>query len=396
MNIMKSSSVALLSLLLALPLAAAPWKRHTIDNSSKGADGVRLLDVNGDGLLDVATGWEEGGVVRAYLNPGPGKSKAEWPAVTVGKVKSAEDAVFFDLDNDGAIDVVSSCEGGTKTVFVHWAPKDQSKYLDASAWKTEAFPATEKKAAWMFAMPLQMDGVGGVDLVVAAKGSGGVGWLEAPENPRDLKAWKYHKLADASWIMSLRKTDMDGDGDLDILGSDRKGKNSRIFWLENPKGAGAWKEHVIGALGQQVMFLDIADLNGDGRREIVVPVPSRNLIILSPPKDPREKWQEHRISFPATYGTSKGARIVDVDGDGKMDIVGTCEHADKDLSGVFWLSYTNSPADKNWTDHDIGGPVGLKYDRIEMIDLDGDGDLDLMSCEERDQLGVFWYENPTK
>ena len=94
MNIMKSSFVALLSLLLALPLAAAPWQRHTIDNSSKGADGVRLLDVNGDGLLDVATGWEEGGVVRAYLNPGPGKSKAEWPAVTVGKVKSAEDAVF--------------------------------------------------------------------------------------------------------------------------------------------------------------------------------------------------------------------------------------------------------------------------------------------------------------
>ena len=37
---------------------------------------------------------------------------------------------------------------------------------------------------------------GGVDLVVAAKGRGGVGWLEAPENPRDLKAWKYHKLAD--------------------------------------------------------------------------------------------------------------------------------------------------------------------------------------------------------
>jgi hypothetical protein len=31
-----------------------------------------------------------------------------------------------------------------------------------------------------------------------------------------------------------------------------------------------------------------------------------------------------------------------------------------------------------------------------MIDVDGDGDLDLMSCEERDQLGVFWYENPSK
>jgi len=46
-------------------------------------------------------------------------------------------------------------------------------------------------------------------------------------------------------------------------------------------------------------------------------------------------------------------------------------------------------------DTDIGGPLGLKYDRIELIDIDADGDLDLFSCEERDQLGVFWYENPT-
>jgi len=141
---MKLSLVISLSLLLALSLAAEPWMRHTIDNSSKGADGVRLMDVNGDGLLDVATGWEEGGVVRVYINPGPKKSKAEWPAVTVGKVKSVEDAVFFDVDNDGAIDVVSSCEGKTKAIYVHWAPKDKSKYLDESAWTTEAFPATLK------------------------------------------------------------------------------------------------------------------------------------------------------------------------------------------------------------------------------------------------------------
>ncbi len=98
----------------AISATAEPWKRHTIDKSSKGADGVRLMDVNGDGLLDVATGWEEGGVVRAYINPGPKKSKAEWPAVTVGRVKSAEDAVFFDVDKDGAIDVVSCCEGGVR------------------------------------------------------------------------------------------------------------------------------------------------------------------------------------------------------------------------------------------------------------------------------------------
>jgi len=58
-----------------------PWVRHTIDASSRGADGVRLADVNGDGHPDIATPWEEGGVVRAYLNPGPEHVAGSWPAL---------------------------------------------------------------------------------------------------------------------------------------------------------------------------------------------------------------------------------------------------------------------------------------------------------------------------
>jgi len=44
-----------------------------------------------------------------YLNPGPAEAKKAWPAVTVGQVKSPEDAVFADLDGDGAVDVIT-CE----------------------------------------------------------------------------------------------------------------------------------------------------------------------------------------------------------------------------------------------------------------------------------------------
>ena len=34
-------------------------------------------------------------------------------------------------------------------------------------------------------------------------------------------------------------------------------------------------------------------------------------------------------------------------------------------------------------------------DLLEAVDLDGDGDLDLITCEEVADLGVIWYENPT-
>ncbi|MCA9412820.1 MAG: hypothetical protein KC944_16520, partial [Candidatus Omnitrophica bacterium] len=49
----------------------------------------------------------------------------------------------------------------------------------------------------------------------------------------------------------------------------------------------------------------------------------------------------------------------------------------------------------DWESYSISGDkVGIKFDLLEMIDLDGDGDLDLLTCAERENLGVFWYENP--
>ena len=155
----------------------APWKRHTIDASSRGADGVRLADVNGDGRLDITTGWEEGGRVRVYLNPGPARAKEPWPAVTAGEAGSVEDAVFVDLDSDGATDVVSCCEGDVRTMFVHWAPKDPTRYLDPAAWRTEAIPASRGAMQWMFSLPLQVDGRNGIDLFAGGKNEGArIGW----------------------------------------------------------------------------------------------------------------------------------------------------------------------------------------------------------------------------
>ena len=35
-------------------------------------------------------------------------------------------------------------------------------------------------------------------------------------------------------------------------------------------------------------------------------------------------------------------------------------------------------------------------ENFHVADIDGDGDLDLLTCEEVHDLGVFWYENPTR
>ena len=384
-----------------LVAADAAWQRHTIDSSSRGADGVRLADVNGDGLLDMTTGWEEGGVIRVYLNPGPQRAKERWPAVTVGKVKSPEDAVFADLDGDGAVDVVSSCEGKTRTMFVHWAPLDASDYLDESHWKTQAIPATQNKQLWMFALPLDVDGRNGVDVIVSSKGSNGsIGWLESPANPRDIDAWKYHRLRDSGWIMSLVTRDMDSDGDLDVVASDRKGANRKVLWLENPghaatRNGAAWTEHPVGGEDCETMFLDVLsprDRPDSPPSEIFAAVKPAEIRLFA--RTAPAGWQTRRLLFSDTdsIGTAKSVRVCDIDLNGQPDFVFSCEQANGDRHGVFWLA----PGEKRFHRHPISGSEGVKFDLLQLLDLDADGDLDVVTCEERANLGVIWYENPTK
>jgi len=365
-----------------------PWARHTIDNTSQGADGVKLGDFNGDGLQDIVTGWEEGGVVRVYANPGTAKVREAWPQTTVGEVKNVEEAIFADLDGDGRLEVISGTEGKTRTLYWH-------RQID-SQWRTDAFPAATNTQMWMQAAALDLDGQHGPDLLLASKGEGAaVGWLQAPAKPDDLGAWTYHKLRDAGWIMSVIPHDMDGDGDADVLFSDRKGGRTGVFWLENP-GAEAnrqhapWKEHAVGALGRQVMFADIGDVNGDGLADVVVAVKPVDIVICL--RKPDGGWNERVLTLDASnIGDAKAVKIADVNGDSLPDLFFTCENAKGKLEGIVWLEQQR---DGPWKQHSLGGPEGLKYDLMQTLDLDGDGDLDVITCEERDQLGVVWYENP--
>ncbi len=380
------------------PYDQLSWKSHIIDQSSQGADGVRLLDVNNDGLPDVTTGWEEGGVTKAYLHPGYDRVKTFWPSVKVGLTPSVEDAVFADLDSDGSVDIVSCCEGDFQSVNVHWAPTSKSSYLDSSQWVTTPLPACFDRK-WMFALPMNIDHKHGIDLVVGSKSKRGViGWLECPANAREVDQWILHTFHSTWWIMSIINVDMDRDGDQDILFSNRKGE-SGIFYLENPGPLekSEWPLHLIGAKDREIMFLDVCDLNHDGKKDILAAVRPNEIHWFREPDSSNSVWNVEtiRVDYPAGTGTAKGIRSGDIDGDGRMDIVYSCEHAKAPKRGVVWLSQPRG--DKEWKVFDISGPMGIKFDRIELLDMDGDGDLDVLTCEERERgkgMGIVWYENP--
>lgn len=352
-----------------------------------GADGVRLADINGDGLPDIATGWEEGRRVRIYYHPPKreARSVSAWKSETVGNVCAAEDAVFVDLDSDGRVDVVSSCEDSQPTgVYVHWAPD----------WKTDRFllPRTKR---WIYALPMKLQGQKDSVLFLGGKEpDADLMLMKRPVfgSPRDLSRWNATKIGKMGWTMSMIERDMDNDGDLDVLISDRKGTQSGIYWLEAP----LWTRHDIGGDGEEVMFIDIAkDPTKDRNRGDVIAAAIRpnTIALFTRPKDPREHWDRKDIPYPPQAGTAKAVALGDLDNNGRLDIALTCENAGGGKEGVWWLE---SKADGSWVPHRISGREGIKFDRIELLDIDGDGDLDLLTTEERFPLGVVWYENPRK
>lgn len=384
--------IRLLSIVLILTHVANlqaedSWPLHIIDASSRGADGVRLGDVDEDGRLDIVTGWEEGGKIRVCLQPLTAGVRKLWPSVRVGAVKSPEDAVFADVNGDGRLDVISCCEGKQQAIFFHLNP-GKDRILQAGAWKTELVKASKDASRWMFCEPLN-DGT----LIFGSKNPNG------QISVFDSASKQFRRLRSCGWIMSLRGIDVDHDGDHDVVYSDRKGDHRSVGWLENPGDADAeWPDHLIGGKGQEVMFLDIAETNEQLR--IACNTRDGHILDFTPTQDIRSPWSVTRIAHPPNSGLGKAVAFADVDQDGRVDLVCTCGLAENKF-GAFWLQQPDTPATANdeepqaWKFHDISGTKrGIKFDRIEMLDIDSDGDLDLLTCEERDNLGVIWYENP--
>ncbi len=369
------------------------WKRRTVANVSEGADGVRLADANHDGLMDIVTPWEEGGSISVSLHPGVEDVRQPWPTKIIAGVPAPEDAVWADLDGDGVYEIVTCAEGKERSVWVHW----NTSGGPLGEWKSEPFPQLKNTQLWMYCTPAQVDGLNGTDLIIGSKGqNGSVSWLQSPPDPAILKDWKLRKITDAGWIMSLIPFGDEHGVLTDLFVTDRK-NNTRAAKQFHLSPSHSFGEHVIGSENQEAMFMDAADLDQDGLLDFVVATYADEIdfhrqVSKHGWKIQTESWT---IKQPPNSGTGKSVRVGDIDLDGDMDLALTCGNS-KNKHGVMWLSYKESIKETEWQMHDIAGLEGTKFDRIELIDLDSDGDLDLLTCEEREGLGVIWYENPTR
>jgi hypothetical protein len=397
------------------PVMDRAWTRHTLDDTLTGADGVRSADVDGDGDEDLIVSWEESGTVRIYENPGASRTAltSAWSYVSFSSgLSNVEDAGLADLDGDGRLDFVAATENGNKNLVVYWAPGSGSDYWNQANWTQMTLtPASGQE--WMFSRVMDVDGDGRPDIVAGSKNAGAtVSWIKAPADPRVAGSWVKYSMTSAGWIMSLELEDMDGDGDTDVLISDRRagGAAQAVRWLEHP-GTGSpnltstWTSHTIAGAGEEVMFLDVADLDGDGLRDIVVPIleegaTPNDWLLIRRLDATGLNWSVTRRTFGSGTGEGKTLKVLDVNGDGQLDLVAAFGDAISPTIGGVWLEHDGDPVAGTWTEHPVTGSVGEKFDRIVPLDLDGDGDLDLVQTDEDENkdstgLGLVVYENPT-
>jgi hypothetical protein len=224
-----------------------------------------------------------------------------------------------------------------------------------------------------------VNGDGFPDVIGANLGEG-LEWYSYPD-------WVKYVIGEFNWnAEDIKSADIDSDGDNDVIGM----QDNAVCWYENPLPKGNprenWKSHYIGTSDAMVTGLGVADLNKDGKLDIVARQFGTKLLIFQ--QNTPELFNE--IAAVYIHG-SDGLALGDLDNDADIDVA---------LNG-FWLENPFPNMTWNWTLHEIDSKWwnqsnGVWQDnnsRVAVTDLNRDGKMDvLISNSEKPGYPISWYE----
>jgi hypothetical protein len=269
---------------------------------------VAAVDLDGDGDLDLASMTESGGLV-VFDQTAP-QSFADVPLIIeTGPGLSAEVA---DLDGDGDQDLVATTDAGLQ-VFSQLSPGSfavPSSVLGHSA----GWPGRVAAA--------DLDADGDLDLVTQNDEFDHL-TVSFQDSPGNFGAVPLI-LGGAGMVgpLSVGAGDLDGDGDLDLASANGESGNLTVFFQSSP-GSFATLPLVVGGPGTTVLpfSLALSDLDGDGDQDLVsANVGSNDLTVFLQLAPGTFGTTPLALGLPDTTVVPVWVVAADLDGDGDQDL----------------------------------------------------------------------------
>jgi hypothetical protein len=299
-----------------------------------------------------------------------------------------------DLDKDGLPDVLVCDALRDRVSWIRQYPRGSF---------TEMVLASVHAPAHV--TPIDIDGDGDLDLVVAALGvlmpsNNRTGSVIVMENDGH-QHFTPHVVADRiARVADAEPGDLDGDGDIDIAVAGFGYDDGESGWLEN-KGGWQFQMHTLLRLSGTINTA-IADINNDGRPDIVALVSQEWEEIWAFVNEgpghftPRMIWGSTNPDFGSSWLT-----LADLDHDGDADLLYSNGDAfdyapsnSRPWHGVQWLE---NKGQLQFDFHRIADLPGASSPQA--ADIDGDGDLDVIVASANNDWdnpaapSLVWLEN---